>query len=449
MGIFGIAPYLAPVLEQKRQRDRQTQQDTVAQQIQKDTAARQAAAESRAAAMHTANVGHVNAQTDALLHPKAPPHVFDQSGKPWIIDENGNFKAANIIDGSSPAVTVPSAPSPSFDAPPMTEALRGSMGLRPTDAPTTPAPVQSPTQAPRLPVPQAAPKPPAVTVQQDTTPKFGKAPVVPRIDPNSPAGIAADSAKVANRAALRPAGTMKIDPNSAAGISADSTKAANRAMLRPPGGMTGGMGSGGIGGVARTSAGITGMQNAAEGMLPFEEAVRSGKASFDGLDYYTTQLAKMFDAHGNVDRAIHAAAFAHLNKTNPALANYLGSVEQWALEDATVSGKPSDFRTKMDGFVSMIGPNPSSQNIDRVQHFRGTRIDQLSKFQPALESIANRFTQGQGGGRGSPPPNAPGTASPAGTPGNINLGKITPDERAALKANGFTDAQITAKYGPP
>jgi len=43
------------------------------------------------------------------------------------------------------------------------------------------------------------------------------------------------------------------------------------------------------------------------------------------------------------------------------------------------------------------------------------------------------------------------TAAPAaGAAGNIDLSKsITPQERAALKAKGFSDQQITAKYGPP
>ena len=42
---------------------------------------------------------------------------------------------------------------------------------------------------------------------------------------------------------------------------------------------------------------------------------------------------------------------------------------------------------------------------------------------------------------------APGGGRSGG--GDRTTGSISSDERNALKAHGFTDAQITAKYGPP
>lgn len=58
---------------------------------------------------------------------------------------------------------------------------------------------------------------------------------------------------------------------------------------------------------------------------------------------------------------------------------------------------------------------------------------------PLLEDykLENPAQSTQGGGRGAAPT------------GNINLGGVTPDERAHLKSLGYTDAQINLKYGPP
>lgn len=229
-------------------------------------------------------------------------------------------------------------------------------------------------------------------------------------------------------------------------------------MIKPPTGTgeggTGGMGSGGLGGLARTSSGITEMVQADQMMKPFEEAVRGKQANFDGLDYFQGQMAKMYDAHGKIDQAVHAATFNNLNKTNPDLANYLRAGEAWALADGTISGRTSDFRTRMDAFVSAIGPNASDSHINQVQKFRGTRVDELKKFQPAMQAMADRVV---GKGRGNQPsvtpknPNDPGGDIDFRNPptAGVKASTITPQERQALKAKGFTDEQITAKYGPP
>lgn len=208
----------------------------------------------------------------------------------------------------------------------------------------------------------------------------------------------------------QPDGSVKyIKRSQAAGMEAPTSA----------GGMSGGMGSGGIGGVARQASAITELNLAHEQMLPFEESVRSGKASYDGLDYWKGLRAKMYDAHGVIDQGVHAKVLADLDESNPDLANYLRAAEGWALADGQISGKSSDFRTKLDGFVSQIGPRSKPTAINNVQRMRSTRLDELKKFQPAMEATADRMAAGaQGRGRGgAPTATAPtGRGSAATTP---------------------------------
>ena len=230
--------------------------------------------------------------------------------------------------------------------------------------------------------------------------------------------------------------------------------------IKPPAGTggassIGGMGSGGIGGLARTSGAITGMGVAHDQMEQYENAIKSGHANYNGLDYFQGLYSKLYDAEGIKDRAAHAAAFATLNRENPELANYLRAAETWALEDSQLSGRASDFRTKMDGFVSAIGPSQHPEQIDNVQRFRATRLDELKKFQPAMQAMAERVIGGRGG---APPANVPHPPNANDRGGNINLGAqpaapaggkrtITKDQAAFLKTvKGLSDAEIAAQY---
>lgn len=183
----------------------------------------------------------------------------------------------------------------------------------------------------------------------------------------------------------------------------------------PTKGVTGaggmGTGSGGIGGLARTSAAITGMAQAEPLMTAFEN---DPNRRLDGLDYWQKMRASMYDAKGIKDEAAHAAIYAHLNQQNPGLANYLRNAETWALEDSQLSGRGSDFRTKLDGFISQIGPNAGPEQTQNTQKFRKTRLAELQRFQPAMQAIGDRIAGGRGGGRGS-------TLSPGDKPGNIDL----------------------------
>lgn len=371
----------------------------------------------------------------------------------WVIyktDENGNIVALpkklpmngmNAAPSGSTSPTTPPPSDPAFSAPTSDQwngALKG-----------VPA-VASDTTPPKPIAPPVTPSPASPTIGLQTGIK-GLTRPTPHLDPNSPEGIAAAATRAAAVAAARaPYMSQKVDPNSAAAITADSTKAANRALARP-GGMTGGMGSGGIGGLARTSGGITEMGQADQMMTPYENAVKNKTANYNGLDYFQGMLSKMYDAHGTVNQAVHSATFANLDKTNPDLANYLRAAELWALADGTVSGRTSDFRTKLDGFVSAIGPNAGPQQVDNTQRARSTRLQALQKFQPAMEAAASRFVPG---GKPGAPANAapsvpPAVANPDNKPGNINLGAPTKEQAlwdAAVKLHG--QAKVLQEYGP-
>lgn len=241
----------------------------------------------------------------------------------------------------------------------------------------------------------------------DNDPKIGKyrAPTAPVM--GSPEWLKAqeDAAKI--RAQYAPKDRVLVQTMGPNGpVLTPRDQAAGMAPVVGSGGVggIGGMGSGGIGGLARTSSAITGMGVAHDQMVPYENAIAKGTASYDGLDYFKGLYSKMYGAEGVVDKAAHAAAFAQLDKQNPQLANYLRSAETWALEDSQLSGKASDFRTKMDNFVSEIGPNFSPDLIANTQRFRQTRLDELRKFQPAMQSMADRFTAGRGGAAASTKP---------------------------------------------
>lgn len=405
----GIAPY---ALRASRNIDDRNKADA----LQKIAQARQQKQDDLAAALSQATTGHLNAQTAAASEGQwdKPFQGEDENG-PGLFQQhkqNGEVRRVKVTSGASaapPPVAGPTAPATTTVPPVSMAGVSDSQDMGGGGIPTPPP--QEPV-APRPQVPGAPTKTPLTGMVKP----YVKPSVAPtRIDPNSPAGISADSAKAANRAALKPVGSGKIDPNSAAGITADSTKAANRAALKP-GGMTGGMGSGGIGGLARTASAITELDQAHQNMTPFEEQVRNKSANYTGLDYFTGMRGKMYDSHGVVDQATHAAAFAQLNKVNPDLANYLRAAEMWALADGGISGRTSDFRTKLDGFVSAIGPNAGGTQIDNTQRGRVTRLAELHKFQPAMEAAAQRFVTPPGGGRGAAPAGDIDLSKPNATP---------------------------------
>ncbi len=216
---------------------------------------------------------------------------------------------------------------------------------------------------------------------------------------------------------------------------------------RPAGtgsGMALGLGSGGIGTIARQAGAIVGMGNANDVMVPFEQRVLAGQANYTGLDYYKGMWSKMYDASGHMDPVVHAGVYAKLNQENPELANYIAAAEQWALEDSQLSGRPSDFRTKLDAYISAIGPNAQKSTILQRQKFRATRLDELNKFRPAMEAAGARMAAAAGA-----PVGGAGAAAPSSPPPVMSERQRLYDEAAAfLQKQGSAAAQILQKLGP-
>ena len=172
-----------------------------------------------------------------------------------------------------------------------------------------------------------------------------------------------------------------------------------------------GFGSAGPLGAMRAMSGIAGMQDADEKMRKFEIKAASGQVDYNSWDYFQGQLATLYsDARKETGIAGHlvpffgtatgSVALAHLNRTNPELANYLQAASQWALEESLLSNRPSDFRTKMDEFVSAIKPSggagigkrpqPNVQGIHDLWKSRAVRLDGYKKGVPALQAMFDR-----------------------------------------------------------
>ncbi len=327
-----------------------------------------------------------------------------KSGKISRYDANGNLVNPSPPIGPTvgPGPGLPASPKLSVDQNDLTSQMRSQLGWRQLMSPDIAA---SST-------PGTVPQPSLSSI----APAFGKPGVTPRIDPLSDPGIAARKTIQANAASLRPgpapdrALVKTVAPDGS--IVWTSRAAAAGKGAPQSGGLAGGMGMGGIGGVARTSAAITGMAQAEPLMTAFEN---DPQRQLDGLDYWEKMKSSMYDAKGVVDPAIHATVYSHLNQVNPKLANYLRNAETWALEDSQLSGKASDFRLKLDAFISQIGPNADPTQIHNTQNFRKTRLAELQRFQPAMQAISDRIAGGGRGGANSNPDNHPGPVNLGGS----------------------------------
>lgn len=203
-----------------------------------------------------------------------------------------------------------------------------------------------------------------------------------------------------------------------------------------------GFGAGGVSGAGRTLAAIHGLKTAHDKMTEFENAVIEGKASYDGWDFFRSQVGKMYDEHGFMNQAAVTAALGDINKKNPALAEYLQAEMMWALEESALANRPSDFRTKLDEFVSALKPNAGPAPIRFMQEGRNVRVHGWERTQPAIESMLDRAAgkrdAGTGGGAG-------------GATRLAVASQAEYDHLVAPKPNGagMTDAQVAARYDIP
>lgn len=206
-------------------------------------------------------------------------------------------------------------------------------------------------------------------------------------------------------------------------------------------GGAGGFGSGGLPAAGRAIASIGSMGVASAAMKDYEQQVLAGKAKFDGLDQFQARLAGHFDKNGVVDDAVFSAAVADLNKRNPDLANYLQNEYLWALEDSNLSGRPSDFRTKMDTFVSSMKANPSQKVMESIWAGRDARLQGYQKVVPAIQARLDRIAGTASSGSGD-------TDASTATGGRGGGGSTHEQQLwdAAVKKHGR--AKVLKEYGP-
>lgn len=147
-----------------------------------------------------------------------------------------------------------------------------------------------------------------------------------------------------------------------------------------------GLGSGGIVGVGKSIASVNSMHIAHDAMSAFENDPNL-RAHYGAAKHFETLLAGQFDAHGMIDEGVMSKALADLGKNDPELANYFQNGFLWALEDANLSGRPSDFRTRLDHFVSSLKPNMPAGALKSMQAGREERLKGYDQMMPALGAV--------------------------------------------------------------
>lgn len=181
---------------------------------------------------------------------------------------------------------------------------------------------------------------------------------------------------------------------------------------KPVGSTTGfGFGPGGPMGAIRAISAVAGMNDADQKMKRFELQIAEKKANYVDMDYFRGHLATLYNdatkdagIFGHIvpffGTAVGSSVLARLNRTNPDLANYLQAASQWALEESLLSNRPSDFRVKMDEFISAIKPDAKVQSIHDLWRSRAVRLGALNHGVPTLQRLLDRAAS---------MPNMPGT----------------------------------------
>ncbi len=367
----------------------------------------------------------------------------------------GQTEYVDVVEPGTKPPTVPSADAAmsQLTGAPRVPLLRKAGDAMPPEVPSVPrgtsvppVAVQPPERVgsiPQLPddmVPpvQGSGSPPPVVpaIPQDTTPKKRTFTVTPKV-PASTARRTSRQVMVDGSPAVIMVGNDGSPPTTMQGQPITGKITPYVPPVRPGSTAGGGslaLGAGGLIGGGRSIAGINGLHNAHDNMVPYENDVGAGKAKLDGVDYYRKLWGQMYDEKGIINPALHATVMANLGTTNPDLANYLQNAEMWALEDASISNRPSDFRTKLDGFVSSLKPNQNPKGIEQMQHGRQVRLDGLDLALPGLKASLARA-----GGV------TPGEAPPV-TATTASKKSISQAEYNALKSQGFSDAVLKAKY---
>ena len=158
------------------------------------------------------------------------------------------------------------------------------------------------------------------------------------IDPNSPAGIAAQIAI-------------------AKGKAEGGTKGADSEYSKMPADR-----------VLRVVQGVHNMAAVHPEMEKFEQAAKTNPALFDGADQFLKEYNSEIRSGpvGFMHNLFKSQAITTLNKKNPALAQYIRNGLRYAQGENEYQSRTSDFRTQMADMLATISSNMSPASIDAV-----------------------------------------------------------------------------------
>lgn len=201
---------------------------------------------------------------------------------------------------------------------------------------------------------------------------------------------------------------------------------------------TRGFGQGGVFGAGSGVGSVNEMTSANPNLKTYEKTFLGDvpTGSLTAIDRFRQRIADDLKVNGFISAAKATEAERELAAYNPDLVVYGRNLAQWIISDLNLSRGATDERQRLDFHVSGLGTPMSSMPkqqretfINQMWEARDGRLAGLQQASKAATKMLEKI-HGQGGGA------AGGTAKPS----------ISQAEAAALKAQGFTDAQIGAKY---
>lgn len=227
------------------------------------------------------------------------------------------------------------------------------------------------------------------------------------IDPNSPAGIAAQIAI-------------------AQGKAASGTKGADSEYSKMPADR-----------VLRVVQGVHNMAAVHPEMEKFEQDAKANPALFTGVDQFLKEYNSEIRSGpvGFMHNLFKSQAITTLNKKNPALAQYIRNGLRYAQGENEYQSRTSDFRTQMADMLSTISSNMSPASIDAVT--AGRKGDAAAAVQ-----MANQLRDVHK--LPSDPAFAYFGSANSQTPSGNSVKVLTPAQYKAARTH-YTDAEIQAQ----
>ena len=227
------------------------------------------------------------------------------------------------------------------------------------------------------------------------------------IDPNSPAGIAAQIAI-------------------AQGKAASGTKGADSEYSKMPADR-----------VLRVVQGVHNMAAVHPEMEKFEQDAKANPALFTGVDQFLKEYNSEIRSGpvGFMHNLFKSQAITTLNKKNPALAQYIRNGLRYAQGENEYQSRTSDFRTQMADMLATISSNMSPASIDAVT--AGRKGDATAAVQ-----MANQLRDVHK--LPSDPAFAYFGSANSQTPSGNSVKVLTPAQYKAARTH-YTDAEIQAQ----